>query len=91
MTFNKDDSAPSSLMLQFNSENEIDQLVNSAEAKRFKINVRNALGVRHHFFSKGQDSNSAGASGGGDWIYNLNIGNVMHLSLMGAEEINDNS
>jgi hypothetical protein len=28
---------------------------------------------------------------GGDWIYNLNIGNVMHLSLMGAEEINDNS
>jgi hypothetical protein len=53
--------------------------------------VRNALGVRHHFFSKGQDSNSTGASGGGDWIYNLNIGNVMHLSLMGAEEINDNS
>lgn len=44
---------PSSLMLQFQSENEIDQLVNSTESKRFKINVRNALGVRHHFFSKG--------------------------------------
>ena len=23
-----------------------------------------------------------------DWIFNLNIGNVMHLSLMGAEELN---
>jgi hypothetical protein len=22
-----------------------------------------------------------------DWIYNLNIGNVMHLSLMGTDEL----
>jgi hypothetical protein len=50
-----------------------------------KVNVRNALGVRHHFFNKGQENSN------GDWIYNLNIGNVMHLSLMGAEEINDNA
>ena len=36
------------------------------------MSVRNALGLRH----------------AEDWIYNLNIGNVMHLSLMGAEELN---
>ena len=36
------------------------------------MSVRNVLGLRH------QD----------DWIFNLNIGNVMHLSLMGAEELN---
>jgi len=52
--------------------------------------VRNALGVRHHFFSAGQEGGGSGTAGG-DWIYNLNIGNVMHLSVMGAEEINDNS
>jgi len=40
-------------------------------AKKYKISVRNNLGVRQ------QD----------DWIYNLNIGNVMHLSLMGTDEL----
>ena len=42
------------------------------------MNVRNTLGVKHS----------------DDWIFNLNIGNVMHLSLMGTEELNaklDNS
>jgi len=39
--------------------------------KKFKISVRNNLGVKQ------QD----------DWIYNLNIGNVMHLSLMGTDEL----
>lgn len=38
----------------------------------FKMSVRNVLGLRHS----------------DDWIFNLNIGNVMHLSLMGAEELN---
>jgi len=33
---------------------------------RFKLNVRNTLGVK----------NSQ------DWIFNLNIGNVMHLNMM---------
>lgn len=36
------------------------------------MNVWNNLGLRHN----------------DDWIFNLNIGNVMHLSLMGAEELN---
>jgi hypothetical protein len=36
------------------------------------MSVRNVLGLRHS----------------DDWIFNLNIGNVMHLSLMGAEELN---
>jgi hypothetical protein len=36
------------------------------------MSVRNALGLRH----------------ADDWIFNLNIGNVMHLSLMGTEELN---
>lgn len=29
--------------------------------------------------------------GNKDWIYDLNIGNVMHLSLMNAEDINDHT
>jgi hypothetical protein len=37
----------------------------------FKLNVRNTLGIK----------NSQ------DWIFNLNIGNVMHLNMMGAEEL----
>lgn len=41
------------------------------QQKKFKISVRNNLGVRQ------QD----------DWIFNLNIGNVMHLSLMGTDEL----
>jgi len=36
------------------------------------MSVRNVLGLRHSE----------------DWIFNLNIGNVMHLSLMGVEELN---
>jgi hypothetical protein len=36
-----------------------------------KLNVRNILGIRH------QD----------DWIFNLNIGNVMHLATMSTEEL----
>lgn len=39
--------------------------------KKYKISVRNNLGVRQT----------------DDWIYNLNIGNVMHLSLMGTDEL----
>ena len=40
--------------------------------KRFKINVRNALGVKDH----------------NNWIYNLNIGNVMNLTPMNSDELN---
>ena len=38
----------------------------------FKMSVRNVLGLRH----------------ADDWIFKLNIGNVMHLSLMGSDELN---
>ena len=38
----------------------------------FKINVRNTLGVK-------DDHN---------WIYNLNIGNVMNLTPMNSDELN---
>ncbi len=37
-----------------------------------KLSVRNVLGIKH----------------ADDWIFNLNIGNVMHLSLMNTEELN---
>ena len=40
--------------------------------KRFKINVRNSLGVKDH----------------NNWIYNLNIGNVMNLTPMNSDELN---
>ncbi len=39
--------------------------------KKYKIGVRNHLGLKQT----------------NDWIYNLNIGNVMHLSLMSSEEL----
>ena len=39
---------------------------------RLKLNVRNTLGIK----------NSQ------DWIYNLNIGNVMHLNMMRDQELN---
>jgi len=39
--------------------------------KRFKIHVRNALGVKDH----------------NNWIYNLNIGNVMNLTAMNSDEL----
>lgn len=42
------------------------ELVNIEKDQRFKLNVRNTLGVK----------NSQ------DWIFNLNIGNVMHLNMM---------
>ena len=38
----------------------------------YKLNVRNILGLRHQE----------------DWIYNLNIGNVMHLAAMSLDELN---
>lgn len=86
------------MILAFNSEQEIEALRYSKESQRYKVNVRNALGVRHHFFANsGAASNPAAgmpsASGGGskDWIYDLNIGNVMFLSLMNAEELSDNA
>ena len=40
--------------------------------KRFKINVRNTLGLKNIH----------------DWIFNLNIGNVMHLNMMKDLELN---
>jgi len=39
--------------------------------KEYKISVRNNLGIKQN----------------DDWIFNLNIGNVMHLSLMGSDEL----
>lgn len=41
------------------------------QRKDFKISVRNNLGIKQN----------------DDWIFNLNIGNVMHLSLMGSDEL----
>lgn len=38
---------------------------------QFKINIRNILGVKHSE----------------DWIFNLNIGNVMHLAGMTLDEL----
>ncbi len=54
---------------KFASLKEISQV---KESKRFKINVRNALGVKDH----------------NNWIYNLNIGNVMNLTPMNSDELN---
>lgn len=54
--------------ISFDHESEIDTLKKSTT---YKLNVRNALGIRH------QD----------DWIFNLNIGNVMHLSTMNMDEL----
>jgi hypothetical protein len=54
---------------KFQSVREIVQL---KESKRYKINVRNALGVKDH----------------NNWIYNLNIGNVMNLTPMNSDELN---
>ena len=39
--------------------------------KTYKLNVRNILGVKHQE----------------DWIFNLNIGNVMHLAAMSLDEL----
>lgn len=43
----------SNILLAFQSEQEIDNMMNSRDSRRLKVNVRNALGVRHHFFTKG--------------------------------------
>jgi len=48
------------------------QITNLKINKRFKINVRNTLGVKDH----------------NNWIYNLNIGNVMNLTPMNSDELN---
>jgi len=40
-------------------------------AQRNPLSLRNILGVHHH----------------NDWIFNLNIGNVMHLSPMNLDEL----
>ena len=44
----------------------LQELTKIEKDQRFKLNVRNTLGVK----------NSQ------DWIFNLNIGNVMHLNMM---------
>ena len=41
------------------------------ENSKFRLNARNMLGVRHKE----------------DWVFNLNIGNVMHLSAMSFDEL----
>jgi hypothetical protein len=38
---------------------------------KYKLNVRNILGIKHT----------------DDWIFNLNIGNVMHLTPMNSDEL----
>ena len=48
-----------------------DDLKGIKEDKTYKLNVRNVLGV------KAAD----------DWIFNLNIGNVMHLAAMALDEL----
>ena len=50
---------------------ELKEIESIQQQQQFKISVRNNLGLKQ------QD----------DWIYNLNIGNVMHLSLMGNDEL----
>ena len=48
------------------------ELMDIEKDPRLKLNVRNTLGIK----------NSQ------DWIYNLNIGNVMHLNMMRDQELN---
>ena len=55
----KDGGDLSSLILAFQSEAEIEQLTGSREAKRLKVNVRNALGVRHQFFNKSSEGSNS--------------------------------
>lgn len=54
---------------QFSS---LQQIQNLKANRKFKINVRNTLGVKDH----------------NNWIYNLNIGNVMNLTPMNSDELN---
>ena len=39
---------------------------------KYKLNARNVLGIKH------QD----------DWIFNLNIGNIMHLAPLSFDDLN---
>ena len=57
---------------QIPSFSSIKEITSLKTNKRFKINVRNALGVKDH----------------NNWIYNLNIGNVMNLTPMNSDELN---
>lgn len=53
------------------SFHDLKEIEHFQQQKQFKISVRNTLGIKQN----------------DDWIYNLNIGNVMHLSLMGSDEL----
>lgn len=64
----KNERIKNQLKISFHEETEISLLKFN---HKFKLNVRNMLGVKH------QD----------DWIFNLNIGNVMHLSPMNSDEL----
>lgn len=46
--------------------------MNLKNTQRYKVNVRSSLGVKDH----------------NNWIYNLNIGNVMNLTPMNSDELN---
>ena len=48
------------------------EINNLEKEQKFKLNVRNTLGLKN----------------AQDWIYNLNIGNVMHLNMMRDQELN---
>ena len=56
-------------MISFSNLKDVLNLQNDG---RFKLNVRNTLGVKS----------------AQDWIFNLNIGNVMHLNMMKEQELN---
>ena len=64
----KKEKIKNSMKISFHEETEINLLKFN---HKFKLNVRNMLGIKH------QD----------DWIFNLNIGNVMHLSPMNTDEL----
>jgi len=51
------------------------QINNVKKDKKFKINVRNALGVKDH----------------ANWIYNMNIANVMNMTPMNTDELSNHN
>jgi hypothetical protein len=53
---------------RFNSS---EKIIAARNDKRYKINVRNTLGVKDHT----------------NWIYNLNIANVMNMTPMNSDEL----
>ena len=67
-----DEAETHNKLAQFTSVREIQALRSN---KRYKLNVRNTLGVKDH----------------NNWIYNLNIGNVMNLTPMNSDELNTQS